>query len=101
MVDRTRKMVRYPAEEVDIKYSTLGSALQTIQRLIEKYGENADIDMHSYAYSDTEYFYVFTDRPETDEEMQTRIRQEEIWAKNREEQDIKEFERLKKKFKSK
>lgn len=101
MVDRTRKMVRMPAEELDIKYSTLGSALQTIQRLIEKYGKKADIDTHSYPYDDREYLYVYAERPETDEEMHRRILQEEQREKSREEQDRREFERLKKKFESK
>lgn len=101
MVDRTRKMIRMPAEEVDIKYSTLGSALETIQRLVEKYGEKADIDTYSYAYSDTEYLYVYAEREETDEEMQRRILQEERWEKRREEQEKADFERLKKKFESK
>lgn len=101
MVDRTRKTVLKPAESLDIQCGTLGSALTEIKRLIEKYGENASIDTHQYAYSDTEYLYVFAERPETDSEMLQRIVQEEQWENRKEEQDRKEFERLKKKFESK
>lgn len=100
MVDRSRKIVLKPAESLDIKYQTLGSALKEIAHLIEKYGENASIDTYSYPYNDTEYLYVYAERPETDKEMHERILQEEHMEKRREEQDRREFERLKKKFES-
>lgn len=101
MVDRTRKMVRKPMEDLGINYSTLGSALKEIQGLIEKYGANAEIDTYQYPYSDDESLYVYAYRPETDEEMHQRILREEQCEKRREEQDLQEFERLKKKFESK
>ena len=101
MVDRSRKMVRKVVTSIDIRYDTLGDALKTIQRLIDTYGPDATIDMYSYPYEDSESLHVFAMQPETDKEMAQRIAQEEQWAKRQEEQDLKEFERLKKKFESK
>ena len=45
MVDRTRKLVRvYTDTNVDIKYNTLKNALDEIQGLIARYGEDAEIE---------------------------------------------------------
>lgn len=101
MVHRERKTIRAPMEEVDIKYSSLGSAFDTMQRLVEKYGRDADIDTYQYPYEESETLYVYAMRPETDSEMTQRIAREEQWEKRKEEQDAQEYERLKKKFESK
>ena len=99
MVDRTRKTIRdYSGSRVDIKYGTLGEALEKIQGLIETYGEDAEIDTYTPAYSDGEYLGVYIKRPETDREMARRIASEEeneAWCAKRE---AAEYERLKKKF---
>lgn len=98
MVDRSRKMIRARAEDIDIVYDTLGSAFKTIQSLIERYGADAEIAPYQPEYSDCEYIGVFIQRLETDDEMNTRIIEEEKWEQYAADRDVKEFERLKKKF---
>ena len=99
MVDRSRKVIRaYTGTDIDLEYLTLKEAAARIQSLIAQYGEDAKIETHSPAYSDSEYLGVYADRPETDKEMARRIAQEEKWAKDQEERDRREFERLRAKF---
>ena len=98
-VNRERQRIRdYSGSRVDIKYGTLGEALEKIQGLIETYGEDAEIDTYTPRYSDSEYLGVYVQRLETDEEMAARIANEEIWEANWAERDRQEFERLKAKF---
>ena len=78
MVDRTRKTIRaYTGYDVDIDGGTLKDAMAEIQYLIETYGEDAEIDTYTPAYSDSEYLGIYAKRPETDEEMANRIADEE------------------------
>lgn len=101
MIDRNRKKINYHAESVDITYTNLGTALERMKYLVDTYGKDAYIDTYSEGYSETEYLYVYANREETDDEMNKRIAQEEKWEKAREEQELKDFERLKAKFGSK
>ena len=96
MVDRTRKTKTVPATSIDIVYSSLKDAAGEIARLIEVYGENAMIDHYTPAYSDGEYLYVYTDVPETDAEMDQRIKLEEKREAERKARELAEFERLSK-----
>ena len=99
MVDRTRKLVRvFTGADVDIKYTTLKSALAKIQDLIAQYGEDAEINVHTERWSDSEYLGVFITREETDEELEDRIKNEEIWEANWAARDRAEYQRLKQKF---
>ena len=99
MVDYTRKTVEvYTHTDVDIKYGTLSDALDHINELIKMYGKDARILDYDVPYSDTMTLGVYIKRPETDEEMQSRITTEEKWEKRREEQEKQTFERLKAKF---
>ncbi len=96
MVNRTRKIITVPATSIDIEYSTLGDAAKTIAELIEHYGPDAKLKYYEPAYTDSKYLYVFETRLETDDEMNTRILQEECWEVEAVERDRKEFERLSK-----
>lgn len=98
MVNRERKIIEYAAISVDIEYGTIGSAIEELQRLAVNFGEDARIDWYEPPYTDNRYLYVYAKRPETDEEMQSRILQEERWEKMQETRDRAEFDRLQKKF---
>jgi hypothetical protein len=97
MVNRERLMVSKRMESLDLDCSTLGSALETIQCLIDKYGPDAMICEYE-DYSDNKYLAVSVKVPETDEEMARRIREEERWEADKTARDRAEFERLKAKF---
>jgi hypothetical protein len=58
------------------------------------------IEEERYDYTDGSYFYfaMYYDRPETDQEYQTRIDRENNRKVDQEERDRREFERLQKKF---
>ena len=99
MVDRSRKIVNaYTGADLDLEYLTLKDASARIQELIARYGEDANIKMRSEPYSDSEYLGIYAARAETDQEMARRIAQEEKWAKEQEERDRRDFERLSAKF---
>jgi len=85
-------------ESLDLEYSTLSDALDTIQCLIDKYGPDAAILEYEDQYSDNKYLAVSIKVPETDEEMARRIREEERWEADKTARDRAEFERLKAKF---
>jgi hypothetical protein len=97
-VNRERLMVLKRMESLDLDCSTLGSALETIQCLIDKYGPDAMICEYNAGYSDDKYLAVSVKVPETDQEMAKRIREEEQWEANKTARDRAEFERLKAKF---
>ena len=98
MVNRERKIVTTPAELLDLEYKTLQSARDLLDELIEKYGSTAKIEYHQQPWSDESYLYVFENKPETDEQMATRIANEEKLEADRDARDRKEFERLQAKF---
>lgn len=100
-VDRTRKIISAEAESISFEYTSIGSLLETFKRLNKEYGPEAEIQSCYYPYdnSDSKYFAVFAKRPETDKEMNKRIAQEEVWQKEQDERDRRDFERLKLKFK--
>jgi len=97
-VNRNRKTVELCATDLDLEYRTLARARDIIQELIESYGPDAKIDKCQADYSDREYLTVMIKRPETDEEMASRIRKEEHYEAKAAERDLAEFERLKKVF---
>ncbi len=84
---------------------SLRDLAQKIDALIAQYGESAYLDYdpnYYYPYDQvpSPSYFVKLERPETPEETQARLEQEAQWQRQREEQERKEFERLKEKFKS-
>ena len=99
MVDYNRKTILAVAECVE--GYTLKEVLESVNDLIKRYGENAEVDYTTKStWDDNQYLYVFSVRPETDDEMKNRIKSEEYRQKMREVLEKKEYERLKKKFES-
>lgn len=101
-------------EYLDDAYSfldekTLKDSIKYLKELVKKYGNNAKLDYVCADYGDSIYYNIIWEREENDEEYKARIHREEK-AKERKEQgkltrkqkkeasDIKEYERLKKKF---
>jgi hypothetical protein len=68
-----RLTVSQHRELFDYKDKTLIEMQELIVNLIKQYGEDAYIGDYHYPYEDTPYPYVFTDRPENDQEYNTRI----------------------------
>lgn len=101
MVDCKRQIISERGESLDVSYNTLGDALERIQYLIDRYGKDAYIDTYEEPYSDREYLCVTVNRPETDDEMNHRIKREEVYEKIREEAELKEFKRLQAKYEGK
>jgi len=97
-VNRNRKMIKVFATTIDLEGITLNKALARIQEYIDDYGDTAFIDTHQYSYDDTEYLAIYQRRLETDEEMATRIADDEKWERQRGEQDRADYDRLKAKF---
>ena len=108
-----KKLFRYDSVSLhDIDGGTLGNFKKIIDDLIEKHGENAKVGLEHELYTgEVTDITVESSREETDEEYEARL-EEEIerkrhYAANRrkakkakEENDRKEYIRLKKKFES-
>ena len=94
-VNRERMMSLRRMGTLDLEYSTLIDALDTIQCLIDKYGPDAMICEYDADYSDNKYLAVSVKVPETDQEMARRIKEEERWEAEKTARDRVEFERLK------
>jgi hypothetical protein len=97
-VNRNRKMIKVFATTIDLEGITLNKALERIQEYVADYGDTAFIDTYQYSYDDTEYLAIYQRRLETDEEMATRIADDEKWERQSGEQDRADYERLKAKF---
>jgi uncharacterized protein with von Willebrand factor type A (vWA) domain len=97
-VDRSRKMRNTPMENAEFEGYTLQQVADRIAALIATYGPTATIEEHTYPYDDEKYKYVFKNIPETDEQMNERIANEERWFAGDEERERREFERLQAKF---
>lgn len=93
-VNRKRKIVRTEQQSINVE-GTLKQLAEHVAYLIARYGEDASVDKESYPY-DGYYFAVFKDVPETDEQMNTRIAQEEHWEKLNQIHEKAQYERLQK-----
>jgi CTP:phosphocholine cytidylyltransferase-like protein len=97
-VNRERQMKTVRAEAVDIVGITLQTALEEIQYHLKKYGKDSMIEKYNSPYNDYENLYVFHKRPETDEEMRTRISDEEHALARNIEHERATYEALKAKY---
>jgi hypothetical protein len=89
------------SKEVGLLYvsgSTLDDVLRRVQQLIRNHGGNATVNFTCHPYSDGEYVGVFAEFPESDEEMATRLAQEQHYQMLQEQNDLEEYHRLRAKF---
>lgn len=86
-------------QEIDLA-GTIESAISTPQSYKEKGWERIEITKTAYPYDRSEYVVCIISkyRSETDDEYETRIEAENITKEAQKKQDLKEYERLKKKF---
>ena len=97
-VNRERKVVPVEVTQLYIDGDTIKDVIAHLQKMALSYGESAIISKEREPYSDNTYLGVFVDRPETDEEMNKRIAQEEVWAKRHADARRQQYEALKKEF---
>ena len=97
-VNYERKKVSREVATLDLDYRSIDEAIKDLQQIRRNYGTELRIRRQSYDYSDGEYWAVMGDRDETDEEMRSRIANEERWEAEQAERDRRDFERLKAKF---
>jgi len=83
--------------DCSIKYSSLKDIKVYIDEWISEYGEDAHFDI-STGYDDCIETQICYQREETDEEYTKRLVKEADLAKRIAEQELREFERLKKKY---
>lgn len=77
MIDYNRKTVE-STDEYNIQPQNLKNLLNTVNKFIETYGEDAKVEFYQNVYDDYEnYLLIIYDRLETDEEMKRRIDYEE------------------------
>ena len=74
-----RKTIYSEVESISFDHVSVGSLLNTINRLADSYGKDAEIRSKFYPYdaSGAKYWAVFATRPETNAEMDKRIAIEE------------------------
>ena len=98
-VNRERKIVNaYVDSDLNFEYQSLQEVLGRVKELIASYGKTATIRKYYPEDSDSEYFAVYVDRPETDKEMAARIHSEEDREAWQARHDADTYERLKAKF---
>ena len=90
-VKRERIKVQTEVESLCLEYMTVGDAINQLEYIRNTYGADARFMKRSYDYSDGEYLAVMVEREETDDEYAAR-------TVRIEENEKREFERLKKKF---
>lgn len=86
-------------DSFNVDYVTLKDIKEKAEKLMLKYGEDARVKKTNFPYDDSDYFYVYENRLENDQEYQKRIDIENKLQQIKEERDCAEFERLSKKFK--
>lgn len=92
----TKRGFRVLTEDIywDINGVSLKKVLEVVQNRIEQYGEDSTLDICG---EDVEIRILFA-RPETDEEYERRVSEEQRYQAERAEQERVEYERLKAKF---
>jgi len=101
MVNRERQKVSVESTSVSIEYSSVDSAIETLQFYKKTYGGNAYIKPVQYDYSEGSYLGIFIEVDETDKQMEYRIKNEEKWEKEQIDRDIKQLKILQEKYNDK
>ena len=93
-----KKIMAIVDSYVDLDFITLESARKDIDGWIEQYGPDAILEYVDNDYDDGRHLVIKMGRLETDEEYNMRKNTEKHYAKIANERDIKEYQRLRKKF---
>lgn len=97
-VSRNRGKVWREKESISLDYTSLEDLRDEINSAISAYSDKAEVRKTSIPYSDSEYYAIFAEEDETDEEMVERIQAEEYREKSREAYELQQYELLKAKF---
>jgi hypothetical protein len=92
-----RKMIPKEIMSLDME-GMLSDAIKYLNNLLESYGEDCYISKEQHDYSDDYYLALMKPTPETDAEMEERIKTENYYKNLRESNERAEFERLKRKY---
>lgn len=95
-VNYNRKMIKLTLHS--LYEGTADEVIEQIQGLKQQYGPTLRFDYEEGRYDDRQYFYAFYERPETDEEMASRIEKEERLAENAAAYERQQYEALKAKY---
>lgn len=93
-----RKTVLKEVGTIDIDDYLVKDVIANLTKMLELYGDNIKISKEQYEYDDGDYLALFKPTPETDDEMEVRIKQESYYKKLNEDSERATFERLQKKF---
>lgn len=93
-----RKTILKEVGTLDLDGYLLKDIIQDLTKMLEKYGDDVKVSVEQYEYTDGEYFALMKPTPETDEEMEVRIKQQVYYKKLNEDSERATFERLQKKF---
>lgn len=77
---------------------SIDEVIKRLQDLKEKHGEGAELTIDYYGHDAGIDVSVYTSREETDEEFEDRIKREEMYRKNLEDNERKQLEFLKAKY---
>lgn len=94
----SKVLIRYDTHEYIDLDGGLGEAIQLLQTLANKYGDDAELNIEE-DYGSVKVFLYGT-RLETDGELESRLKSEARAKENREARDRMDYERLKKMFQS-
>jgi len=95
-----RKMILKEVGTIDVDGYLLKDIIQNLTELLELYGEDVQISKEQYKYDTGDYLALFKPTPETDAEMEERIKKENYYKKLNEDSERAVFERLKLKYNS-
>lgn len=93
-----RKTILKEVGTLDLDGYLLKNIIQDLTEMLQKYGDDAQVSVEQYKYEDGEYFALMKPTPETDEEMEVRIKQQVYYKKLNEDSERATWERLQKKF---
>jgi len=78
-VNRERVTRLMSVADYDVTGDTLGDLFEKIKSLIEEYGSDAEVDIYTNDGSNHGYIGVYAMKTESDQQMASRIKQEEMW----------------------
>jgi rubrerythrin len=95
-----RQMVVAHKHGLSFEYRTVNDLIEELISIKNTHGKDTEIKYgYLYAYDDTEHYYYEEKRPETDDEMNTRIQLMKKKEEDHKNRELKLLENLKLKYK--
>lgn len=96
-----RQLVKNEIETLYVDGDKASDVIVHLQNLIDTYGETVHVEYFEPAYSDSTYLRAYYMRPETDDELSSRMLREAKWKQQTIDRERREYERLKAHFEGK